>query len=49
MECKAVNVYQVNTWKNLIFMYRVNSNTTSRNFKSPLTIIQKTLLELIIV
>ena len=26
-ECKVLNVYQVNIWKNLVFMHQVNSNT----------------------
>ena len=42
MECKVLNVYQVNTWKNLHFMHKVNSNTTpTTNLTSPLIIIQK--------
>ena len=26
-ECKVLNVYQVNIWKNLAFMHQINSNT----------------------
>ena len=31
-ECKVLNVYQVNIWKNLVFMYQVNSNTVPTIF-----------------
>ena len=38
-ECKVLNVYQVNIWKNLVFMYQVNSNAVStiflNKFKNP--------------
>ena len=39
-QCKVLNVYQVNIWKNLVFW---------TNLKSPLTITQQTLPELIVV
>ena len=26
-ECKVLNIYQVNIWKNLVFMHQINSNT----------------------
>ena len=31
-ECKVLNVYQVNIWKNLVFMHQVNSNTVPTTF-----------------
>ena len=31
-ECEVLNVYQVNIWKNLVFMHQVNSNTVPTNF-----------------
>ena len=38
-ECKVLNVYQVNIWKNLVFMHQVNSNTVPtiflNKFKKP--------------
>ena len=38
-ECKILNVYQVNIWKNLVFMHQVNSNTVPtiflNKFKKP--------------
>ena len=51
-ECKVLKVYQVNVWKNLVFMHQINSNTIPSifliNLKSLLTITQQTSLELII-
>ena len=26
-ECKVLNIFQVNIWKNLVFMHHINSNT----------------------
>ena len=46
---KVLKAYRVNIWKNLISMHQINSNTVPTNLKSPLTIAQQTLLELIIV
>ena len=38
-ECKVLNVYQVNIWKNLAFMHQVNSNIVPtiflNKFKKP--------------
>ena len=38
-ECKVLNVYQVNIWRNLVFMHQVNSNTVPtiflNKFKKP--------------
>ena len=38
-ECKVLNVYQVNIWKNLVFMHQINSNIVStiflNKFKNP--------------
>ena len=38
-ECKVLNVYQVNIWKNLVFMHQINSNTVPtiflNKFKKP--------------
>ena len=38
-DCKALNVYQVNIWKNLVFMHQINSNTVPtiflNKFKKP--------------
>ena len=31
-ECKVLNVYQVNIWKNLVFMHQINSNTLPITF-----------------
>ena len=31
-ECKVLNVYQVNLWKNLVFMHQSNSNTVPKIF-----------------
>ena len=31
-QCKFLNVYQVNIWKNLVFMHQVNSNTVPTIF-----------------
>ena len=31
-ECKVLNVYQVNIWKNLVFMHQINSNTVPTIF-----------------
>ena len=31
-ESKVLNVYQVNIWRNLIFMHQVNSNTAPTTF-----------------
>ena len=33
-ECKFLNVYQVNIWKNLVFRHQVNSNTVPTIFVS---------------
>ena len=52
-ECKVLHVYQVNIWKNLVFMHQINSSTVPtiflNKFKKLLTITQQTSLELIIV
>ena len=38
-QCKVLNVYQVNIWKNLVFMHQINSNTVPtiflNKFKKP--------------
>ena len=38
-ECEVLNAYQVNNWKNLVFMYQINSNTVPtiflHKFKKP--------------
>ena len=38
-ECKVLSVYQVNIWKNLVFMHQINSNTVPtiflNKFKKP--------------
>ena len=38
-ECKVLNVYQVNIWKNLVFVRQINSNTVPtislNKFKKP--------------
>ena len=50
--CKVLNVYQVNIWKNLVFMFLIQILYLQffwTNLKSPLTITQQTSLELIIV
>ena len=31
-DCKVLNVYQVNIWKNLVFMRQINSNTVPTIF-----------------
>ena len=53
-QCKVLNVYQVNIWKNLVFMHQINSNTVPTIFfeqicplTSPLTITQKTSMKLV--
>ena len=28
MECKVLNVHQINIWKNLVFMHQINLNIT---------------------
>ena len=33
-ECKILNVYQINIWKNLVFMHQINSNTVPTIFKN---------------
>ena len=47
-QCKVLNVYQVNIWKNLVFMHQIKSNAVPTffltNLKSPLTITQQTSL-----
>ena len=39
MECKVLNVYQVNVWKKFVFMHQINSNTVPtiflNKFKKP--------------
>ena len=39
LQCKVLNVYQVNIWKNLVFMDQINSNTVPtiflNKFKKP--------------
>ena len=35
-ECKVLNVYQVNIWKNLVFMHQINSNTVPTIFLNKL-------------
>ena len=39
LQCKVLNVYQVNIWKNLVFMHQINSNTVPtiflNKFKKP--------------
>ena len=43
-ECKVLNVYQANIWKNLVFMHQISSDTVPtiflNKFKNPLTITQ---------
>ena len=38
-QCKVLNAYQVNIWKNLVFMHQINSNTVPtiflNKFKKP--------------
>ena len=35
-ECKVLNIYQVNIWKNLVFMHQIDSNTVPSIFLNSL-------------